>query len=343
MDQTNNAGHQKLKIDLRTGSPYAQLIRSHGEFAALVGKYFNVPPCNVIPSSGATGGIEAVRNHIFRVVPRRSPVLLTVSPGYWRARECFQGFGFELVDLETEAAGFAISEAALIQKAKEIKPDLIYLSLPNNPTGATFDATTILQGIGESVSVLLDLTLPNGKVDARKLTGELYQRFHGRERGFLVGSTSKSHNTAQYRIGWVVCTDSRDAATLKQENRNVVSSVSVEEASGQLKKEPSVHALIEKSFCMLKAAQQEGGFRLIQPPSRVESSYALISFLHDTRTLRESLEQHGICVMWGSEFGLNDNYVRVEMSEPDSLSAFIRILTCSSRPIPLFAASPTTS
>lgn len=319
----------KSEVDLRTGPPYANLIRNHRRFASVIADHLGVDSNHVLPTYGATGAIEAVRNHVFRTARKPNPVLLTVAPGYWRARESFQGFGFTIIAVEIERDGFAISEPALIRKAHEVQPDLVYLSLPNNPSGAIFDPAAVLNGMPAETAVVFDLTLPSRQVDMPKLTNELYRHFRGRKL-FIVASTSKSHNTAEYRIGWAVSAGPEDAAELMKENRNVVSSISVEQALSEIKREPPVLALIEESFALLKDAATEERFRLVEPPRRAESSYVLIRLSCDAAELRSSLERLGIGVMWGSEFGLTNQYVRLEVSDPKNVRAFLNAIACIS-------------
>lgn len=313
------------QFDLRTGSPYAALVNNQRRFAADVGNYFGVSAEDVIPTSGATGAIEAIRNHIFRLLLQPNPVLLTVSPGYWRARESFHGFGFKTAVVETIQNGFDIDEATLIRRATELQPAVVYLSLPNNPTGAIFDAALLMAGIPERTAVILDFTLPGRQLDTRGLVNHLYRQFQGRGKLFFVGSTSKSHSTAEYRIGWAICANSKDAELFRQENRNVVSSVSVQEAAGRLNQESPVKARIEKSFCMLRE-RAGAAFQLVEPARRVESSYTLIRFSGDAGILRNALAQHRIAVMWGTEFGLPEDFIRLEVSEPESVQALISVL-----------------
>src|SRR5215217_1697843 len=147
-------------VELRTGTPYANLLASHRLFAAAVGDYFGVCKDDCIPAAGTTGAIEAVRNHVFKRRLKARPTVLTVCPGYWRARESFAGFGFRIIDVHTEPFGFAIPEARLVAKAEETKPDILYLSLPNNPTGAIFDPEIVIAGAPEETAVIIDLTLP---------------------------------------------------------------------------------------------------------------------------------------------------------------------------------------
>ena len=310
------------QIELRTGTPYANLIANHQLFTAAVGDYFDVSPDDCIPTTGATGAIEAVRNHVFRTKLKASPTVLTVTPGYWRARESFEGFGFNTIDVHTEPFGFAITESLLVEKAEETKPDLLYLSLPNNPTGAIFDPEVVIAGVPEQTAVIIDLTLPSRTIDTRRLTRELYRKFRGRNL-FLIGSTSKSHGTAEYRIGWAVCANSDDAAMLKKENRNVVASASVNEAIQQLKRGSTVSELIESSFTLLRNGEKLGGFELVTPERRTETGYVLIRAHDSPAELRSVLDQRGIRVMWGSEFGLSDQYIRLETLEPRNVDVFV--------------------
>jgi aspartate/methionine/tyrosine aminotransferase len=205
------------------------------------------------------------------------------------------------------------------------------MSLPNNPTGAVFDPEKILNGLSATMPIIFDLTLPSRQLNTRELAGHLYRSYRCRRKLFLIGSTSKSHNTAEYRIGWAICASSEDAAQLRSENRNVVSSLSVEKASSELAKEPAVNDFIEKSFQLLKGVEGESGLKLVEPARRARSSYVLVEVLGDAAELRSSLRQHGISVMWGPEFGLTDQYFRLEVSEPENIRVFIDVLRADVR------------
>jgi len=178
---------------------------------------------------------------------------------------------------------------------------------------------------------VLDLTLPSRAIDVRALTLDLYQKFRGRRELFLVGSTSKSHGTAEYRIGWVVCANSDDALQLKDENRNAVASVSAAEATKQLKRGSTAIASIESSFDLLRDGEKEGGFELITPGRSAETGYVLIRPRADTEEFRNILERRGISVMWGSEFGVSDRYVRLETLEPRNIHVFVETINDAAR------------
>src|SRR5437763_1896804 len=330
-DVSAKSRKQAPHVELRTGTPYANLIANQLLFAATVGEYFGVSPDDCIPATGATGAIAAGRSHLFRARLKVCPTVMTVCPGYWRSRESFEGFGFEMIDLHTEALGFTIDETALVAKAEETNPDLLYLSLPNNPTGAVFDPEVIISAAPEKTAVVIDLTLPSREIDARALTRELYRRFGGRRELFLVGSTSKSHGTAEYRIGWAVCANSEDAERLRKENRNVVASVSILEAIKQFERGSTVMVLIESSFALLRGGEKWGGFELVTPERMAETGYVLIRASAGAEELQSVFDRHGIFVMWGSEFGMTDEYIRLETLEPRSIKIFVEAVNSLTR------------
>jgi len=320
----------KRHVELRTGTPYANLNAAQILFAETLGKHWSIAPNNIIPFNGATGAIEAVRNHVLKKGARKHPTVLTVSPGYWRARESFEGLGFEIINVRTEQNAFSISEPILTEKAEETRPDLIYLSLPNNPTGAIFDPQAIISGVAEEMTVMIDLTLPCRDFDVGTLTGTLYESFKQRSNLFLVGSTSKSHETAEYRIGWAVCASAKDADDLRGENRSGISTFAIAEGIKRIAEPPMVLEKIDRSFSFLEAGAKGGKFKIVKPARSVRSSYVLLELLEPVASVRALLEKNGIHVMWGSDFGLTDKHIRLETIEYPNIQIFVEAINDAS-------------
>lgn len=323
---TNSTANTKRHVELRTGTPYANLNAAQILFSETLAKHWGIAPDNIIPFNGATGAIEAVRNHVLKASTRKHPTVLTVSPGYWRARESFEGLGFEIINLRTEQNAFSISEQALVERAKETRPDLVYLSLPNNPTGAIFDAQAIISGVAEEMTVMIDLTLPCRDFDAGTLTSALYEGFKQRSNLFLVGSTSKSHETAEYRIGWAVCTSAKDANELRAENRSGISTIAINEGINRIREPSMVLERIDRSFSFLEEGARGGKFQIVKPERRVKSSYVLLELLEPVERVRAILEENGIHVMWGSDFGLTDKHIRLETIEYPNIEIFVEAI-----------------
>jgi aspartate/methionine/tyrosine aminotransferase len=316
----NALGYEEPQIELRTGVPYANLIAQQMRFSEALGEFLGIGPQDVIPMPGTTGAIEAVRNHVFKIARTNEPRVLTVSPGYWRARESFEGIGFSVSDVNIEPTGFTILEPEIVTRMRAEEPDLVYLSLPNNPTGAVFTPEDIVNGAPEKTAILFDLTLPSRDLNSRTLSTRLYKRFRGRKKLFVACSTSKSHNTAESRIGWLICINSDDAQDLRRENRNVVSSTAIQHALDQVRRVPSALQMIEESFNLLRDGAKQGRFAIVTPQKMTETVYVLVKVGRDIKRI---LAQNRIRVMWGSEYGLSDDYIRLETLEPSHTRAFV--------------------
>ena len=321
-----NLKNRRLAVELRTGEPYANLILNQQIFARTLGQHFGVDPNNILPTAGTTGAIEAIRNHVLKTSEKKHPVFLTVSPGYWRARESFHGLGFKAIDVKTHQSDFTIDEEEFVHTVREKTPELLYLSLPNNPTGAVFDPDIIIKGTPIETTIALDLTLPSRELDTNLLLTTLYNKFKGRKNLFLIGSTSKSHGTAEHRIGWAVCAHATDAEELKKENRNPIATASIAAGMKQIAKSPTTIKKIDRSFSLLKRSAKEERYTIVKPKRRVETSYVLIRSNVTAHHLREILEKHNIQVMWGSEFGLTDDYIRLETLEPANIKIFVETI-----------------
>jgi hypothetical protein len=103
----------------------------------------------------------------------------------------------------------------------------------------------------------------------------------------------------------------------------VVASASAAEATKQLERGSTVIGLIESSFALLRDGEKMGVFELVTPEKKVETGYVLIRACTDAEELRSVLDQRDIRVMWGSEFGLSNQYVRLETLEPRNIAIFV--------------------
>jgi aspartate/methionine/tyrosine aminotransferase len=319
--------HQsKRPVELRTGVPYANLIANQKVFAEAVGNYFGIDAGYIMPTAGTSGAIEAIRNHVYKLSKNRRPMVFTIFPEYWRAMESFEGLGFEIAAIETETSGFTIDMARMLENARQRNPDLIYLSLPNNPTGAIFDPSELIDGAPPETAIMLDLTLPARALNTQAFLNKLHSRYRERRKLFIGGSTSKSHGTAEYRIGWAICTSGEEAIELKKENRNVVSIPAIVQGIRSLQEGPTAIEKIERSFSLLREGARAEMFELIEPRQAVETCYVLIKLPPESSGIKESLRENEINVMWGPEFGLTDDYIRLEMLEPANIEILLRTL-----------------
>lgn len=78
---------QSQHVDLRVGLPYANLLVHQQRFVQALGQHFRVNPACIIPTVGATGAIEAVRNHVFKTSKQHTPVVYMLSLAILREGE----------------------------------------------------------------------------------------------------------------------------------------------------------------------------------------------------------------------------------------------------------------
>src|SRR5579884_888866 len=296
---SSSAAVSRQYVELRTGEPYANLLQQQQRFVQALGQHFNIDPACILPAAGTTGAIESVRNHIRKTSERSAPLAYMLTPEYWRAREAFCGLGFRILDAPTQQHNFFIDERKIGVEVTDAAADLLYLSLPNNPTGATFRPEDLIERVPERTAIVLDFTLPAVEINLRTVLPVLQRRFAGRNNLYFVGSSSKSHGTAEQRIGWLICCRRADAEALREENRNVISVSAIQKGLESLEQPAPAFAKIPHSFAILRAGEAQGAYELVRPPRMVESGYVLIKVAGEPEKVRERLREENIRVMWG--------------------------------------------
>jgi len=316
-------------VELRVGVPYANLIAHQQLFVEALGRHFQIDPAYILPTAGTTGAIEAVRNHVLKISKSREPVVYMLFPEYWRAKESFLGLGLRLREASIERENFLIDEQNIVEEVLDIAPDLLYFSLPNNPTGATFLPEKIIAHIPEHTAMMIDLTLPSADFDLRAIVPMLHHRFAEKSSLFLVGSFSKSHRMAEHRIGWLIGSSLQQMKMLREENRNVVSTFAIQQGLQCLDQQSPAVESIKHSFACLKEGEKQARYEIVRPPRMVESGYVLLKALVDIDKLQLILQQENIHVMWGTELGLPNAYIRLEAIETANIKIFVDIVNKS--------------
>ncbi len=326
MTDTKPAVAQEQYVELRVGIPYANLIAHQQLFVEELGRHFQIDPAYILPAAGTTGAIEAVRNHILKISESREPVVYMLFPEYWRAKESFLGLGFQLREASIEREKFLIDEQRVVKEVQDIMPDLLYFSLPNNPTGATFLPEKIIEHIPEHTAIIIDLTLPSADFDLQTILPMLHQRFAEKRSLFLVGSFSKSHRMAEHRIGWLIGSNLQQMKMMCKENRNVISTFAIQQGLQCLNQESPAVESIKHSFALLREGEKQARYEIVCPPRMVESGYVLVKVLGDINEVQAMLRREKISVMWGMELGLPDAYIRLETIETANIKIFVDIV-----------------
>jgi N-succinyldiaminopimelate aminotransferase len=165
-----------------------------------------VEPAEVLYTAGATEGLTAA---ILALLPRGGTVV-AFEPFYDSYPAAITAAGGHLHTvpiLPDGAGGFAPDWELFDRVVAEVKPEVILVNTPHNPTGYIFSASELAH-IGRAAA----------DVDAWVLTDEVYEQLVLTDQGHVppavaiedsdrvvtVSSAGKSWNTTGWKIGWVI-------------------------------------------------------------------------------------------------------------------------------------------
>lgn len=154
-----------------------------------------------------TAGTAEANYLCFRQLLQPGDEIVSETPGWPQAGVMARAIGAKLTEVRRhEEDGWHLDPAALARAVSD-KTRLIFLSNPNNPTGALMDAATL----GEVVQIA-------DRVGAWLVVDEVYAglEWQGRrapsvaglyDRGITTGSVSKALGLQGLRTGWMICRD----------------------------------------------------------------------------------------------------------------------------------------
>lgn len=178
-------------------------------------------PDDVLITAGA-----AEANYLcFRQLLEAGDEMVTDSPGWPQAGVLAKAIGARLVTVKRhESDGWHLDPDAL-SRAVTTRTRLIFLTNPNNPTGALIDA----EALGRVVEIA-------ARVGAWLLIDEVYAGLEWQgprppsvaglyERGITTGSVSKALGLQGLRTGWMICPDAgmiMDGVVLRENSSEIM-------------------------------------------------------------------------------------------------------------------------
>ena len=131
-----------MKIDLTYDSKYGILTKKFLEFRASLAKHLGIDADSVIPTNGATGSLDAVFSAT-KLPLGRPRVALLASLEYFDAIRMLGLQEFDLTIIPNDDIRYPT--AKVIDALRSIRPDLYYVSVPNNPTGFCCHKKTLIK------------------------------------------------------------------------------------------------------------------------------------------------------------------------------------------------------
>jgi histidinol-phosphate aminotransferase len=165
---------------------------------ALASKW-NLSKNNFIVGNGSTELLElCVKTYV-----DQNDTILTFTPSFSMYEIYAKIYNANIVQVPIEKDG-TMNMGTFIQKAKEVKPKLIFLCTPNNPTGSTV--------CKDEINLLLSET------DALVIVDEAYIEFDGESQSMIKYVTqndrlivartfSKAYGLAAFRLGYMIASE----------------------------------------------------------------------------------------------------------------------------------------
>ncbi|MBP7057413.1 aminotransferase class I/II-fold pyridoxal phosphate-dependent enzyme [Candidatus Gracilibacteria bacterium] len=182
-------------IDLRTESGYAKYTGLMQEARRVVAHYFDVHENQLVITCGATGALQAVFSHMQKSTVAIMPFEYFDIFTFANLHKCTLLIAETKNDRQNDVAAFC-------QLIKERSPDLVYVSLPNNPLGQHYseeEVKMIIDVLSDDQVCVFDQTL----LTARPYAASFFRKWGAKKQIIIIGSFSKSHNLVNERIGYM--------------------------------------------------------------------------------------------------------------------------------------------
>lgn len=217
--------------------------------------------------------------------------------------------------------GFNWSLAAAVQAIETLRPDLIFLCNPNNPTGTYLNRDSVKElstALGPNGLLVLDTSyapLTDGEWDAIPLLGT--------GNVALLRSMTKDHGLAGVRLGYLAAQPPVIEATRRLQPSWSVSAVAQAAGVAALADEAHVAA----ARCVIRESKDYLYDRLaaMDVPALPSAANFVLARVGDADCVRHGLLSEGIVVRDCTSFGL-PAYIRIALRRPEECAQLIAAL-----------------
>jgi hypothetical protein len=283
---------------------------------------FGVDEARILVTAGASAAMHVVALQYFGYGAR----VVTELPSYepFRALPELMGADVRLVERRVED-DFALDTAAVRAALRGGRPGHVFVTSPNNPTGAVLDAAQVVElassaaeagGILVSSEVYMEFCQPQERVHAFRLAPN----------AISIGSLTKAYGLGALRIGWLILGEGLAADLPRLTDMTYLSYVdpptpSLRAASRALERLEPLLAPLRRMEAVCRPllvrwlAETDG---VTGPPPRFGlAAFPRIDGVEDTRDLARYLAREwGVDVVPGEFFG-RSGHLRVGFGVPE--------------------------
>ncbi len=221
----------------------------------------------------------------------------------------------------SEADGFRWSIAGAVRAIETLRPAVVFLCNPNNPTGVYLDEDAVRQlstAVGPDGLVVLDASYAPLADDAWDATALL-----NRGNVALLQSMTKDHGLAGVRLGFMAARPPVVEATRRLQPTWSVNAVA--QAVGLAVLEDEAHVAAARRVVRESKAYLYTQLKAMGVPALPSATNFLLARVGDAPRVRRALLSEGIVVRDCTSFGL-PAYIRVAVRGPDECALLTRAL-----------------
>lgn len=152
---------------------------------------------------------DSLHEYIFQCYSKEDTKLLRLTPTYDNFRAVADSYGVKIIDLDINHIQNDISK--LNHEIHEIKPSMVYICNPNNPTGHVFKKEDLYELINSYQNVLFIIDEAYFEFEGTTIA----EKAHALDNAIICRTFSKAFGIASFRVGYAI-SSSYNIKTLKK-------------------------------------------------------------------------------------------------------------------------------
>ncbi len=197
-------------LDMKRGEFYPEILRCIISMKRAASDAYQIDGKQCHPNFGSNGSIDTIliamklREINRNIKPDVEGGMLVSTPTYFRNYHSASAKQLKMIQVPLRPQDWDIDIDLFLEKLTKVKPTVVFLVTPNNPTGIPIKDSHLIQIIENAPNdtlVVIDRTLVN--IDNEIETKELLQRFKHKQL-VILHSLSKYYGLSHLRVGFAL-------------------------------------------------------------------------------------------------------------------------------------------
>lgn len=317
---------KKIREFLDSGNLNAYPNTENEELLTKLSRYVGAPIEDILTFNGSDSALDCVAKTFIDVGDKA----VYVCPTYDNFRICLETRGAEIHSFFFDDM-FTPSINQLIKFVQLIKPKLVYLVNPNNPTGTMFKPTEIEKFLKKIRKTLLVIDEAYVEFNPKYSSENLVNKY---DNLVVTRTFSKAFCLASVRCGYAIANSETILMMKKVRNMKEVNQIAQIAVSAALDDLPYMLMYVVEvniSKTMLALALNKLGI-----PYQIGGGNFFLMQFRNPHEIQEHLKEMGIFIRDRSDVEGLEGFLRVSIGDIETTKKFIGDLICLIQKLPLY-------